>query len=147
MSPNLASHPRRSSDLRLGPTWASFEKLRAEGSRALECIKPGSVGRLTTKQGSFAILRDEDFQTLLGLARDVERLQGGLNLIVSAARAMQKYPTDPDLTEVLIQAVVMMNIPAFSFRDHYAEIQPEGLEVEEEDGDYILDPSELIKPF
>ena len=61
---------------RLGQTWPSFEKFRADGAKALSAIKNGAVATLTTKTGQYRIIEEQDFQQMYGLARDVDRLRG-----------------------------------------------------------------------
>jgi hypothetical protein len=71
------------SSLQLSPTahWNSFEQFRTSGANALTSIIPGTVGTLHTKTGQYRIVTEGDFQRLLGMARDVERLQQGLNVV------------------------------------------------------------------
>ena len=42
------------------------------------------MGTLRTKGGVYRLLRDEDFQFLVGLASEAKRLQGGLTTMVHA---------------------------------------------------------------
>jgi len=137
----LATLQRRGCNLQLGPRWSSFEKFRAEGSRALEQIEAGSVGNLVTKKGQYRILREEDFQALLGLARDVERLQNGLNLVITAAKAMGKHPNDPDVIQVLLETVSFIT-PALPIREGFSELAPEGLNIDPDD-EVTMDMTEL----
>jgi hypothetical protein len=44
-----------------------------------------------TENHNFPIL-DKDFQKLLGLVRDVDRLRGGLRLLLQTVRIVQKHP-------------------------------------------------------
>jgi len=65
----------RPSQLRPGPVWASFEQFRMAGPSGPESVGGGQVGTLRTKGGLFRLIRDEDFQLLVGLASEAKRLQ------------------------------------------------------------------------
>jgi hypothetical protein len=61
-------------------------------------------------------LAEKDFQKFYGLARDIERLSGGLRIVVSAIRAVQKHP-DTETINVLLESVNLIeNIPALPTR-------------------------------
>lgn len=91
-----------------GPFWQSFEKFRTSGSTALAQLTPGTVGTLQTKSDTYRILRDEDFQKLLGLASEAHRLKGGITIVLHAARVVAKHP-DKESLELLIHSVSMLN--------------------------------------
>lgn len=128
-----------------GPYWASFEKLRTAGGSALEGLKPGAVGTLQTKAGQFRIVRDDDFQRLLGLASEVHRLKGGIKILVKAAKVVAMHP-DQDTVEMLIQTVSMLNessiLPEKDGHDHFELTQDE---IAGDDGEDI-DVSEIRRP-
>src|SRR5258708_21347017 len=86
-----------------GPNWGSFEQFRKGGTAALDEIPAHGVATLRGKTGTFRILRDEDFQHLLGLAADIHRLQEGLNFVIQAAKVVAKHP-DRDHVPLLIQS-------------------------------------------
>jgi hypothetical protein len=65
------------------------------------------VATLVGKQGMFRILRDDDFQRLLGLASEVHRVRGGVRVVVQAARVVAKHK-DQDSVELLIRTVSML---------------------------------------
>lgn len=50
----------------------------------------------------FRLIRDEDFQTLLGLASEAKRLQGGLSAMVHAANVIREQPSSASATELLL---------------------------------------------
>ncbi len=132
--------------LQLASIWSSFEKFRREGAKALESIKDGNIAILQTKAGQYRILEEQDFQQLYGLARDVDRLQGGLRLVVSAARAVQKHP-DSDTVKVLVESINLLgSLPELPTRESFEPINPEGFELEEND-EVILDPQQIDRPF
>lgn len=130
---------------KIGSTWRSFEKFRTEGAKALESIKNGIVGILHTKTGQYRILEERDFQKLYGLARDVDRLQGGLRIVVSAARALQKNPDNPDTMDVLLQSITFLgSLPELPTREKFESLLVETTELDEDD-EVILDSKELEK--
>lgn len=128
---------------KVGQTWRSFEKFRTEGAKALESIKDGIVGILHTKTGQYRILEERDFQKLYGLARDVDRLQGGLRIVVSAARALKKDPDNPDTMDVLLQSITFLgSLPELPTREKFESLLVETTELDEDD-EVILDSKEL----
>jgi hypothetical protein len=128
-------------------TWSSFEQFRKEGSKALESIKEGIVGTLFSKSGQYRIMREKDFQKLYGLARDVERLRGGLQLVTVAIRAVQKHP-DAETIKVLEEAIAQLgNLPALPTRDTFSPLGPENKDDIDNDDDVILNPKEIERPF
>jgi hypothetical protein len=114
-----------------GPEWRSFEKFRLAGGAALEAIATGSVATLRAKSGTFRILRDDDFQKLLGLAAEVHRLKRGIPLLLKAARVVSNHPEDPDSIDLLLQsALVLSESDALAERDGH-----EGFSITPEDAD------------
>ena len=133
-------------NLKLGQTWQSFEKFRAEGAKDLADIKDGIVATLTTKTGQYRIVEEHDFQHLYGLARDVDRLRGGLRMVTVAVRAAQKHP-DPETLELLAEAVAMLGeLPELPTRDSFEPLIPEDANLDEDD-DVMLDPHEIERPL
>jgi hypothetical protein len=132
--------------LRLAQTWKSFEKFRAEGAKALSTIKDGAVATLTTKTGQYRIIEEHDFQQMYGLARDVDRLRGGLRMITVAVRAAQKHP-DRENLEVLAEAVAMLGeLPELPIKDSFELLMPENTDFDDDD-DVMLDPNEIQPPL
>jgi hypothetical protein len=86
-----------------GPYWNSFEQFRVGGSSTLEGIPKHGVATLRCKTTSFRIMRDEDFQRLLGFASEMHRLKGGLKLVICAARMFSKF-RDDEHERLLVQA-------------------------------------------
>lgn len=135
-----------STNLQSGPSWSSFEKFRTEGAKALESIKDGKVGTLHTKTGQHRILEERDFQKLLGLARDVERLRGGLRILMQTVRVVQKHP-DAESLSLLAETVSMLgSLPELPTRESFDPLLPEGLEVDPDD-EVDLDPAQIERPF
>lgn len=87
--------------LKPGPMWGSFEQFRMAGPGGPEAVARGQVGTLRTKAGLFRLLRDEDFQALVGLASEAKRLKGGLATMVHASRVIRDHPSSPSAAELL----------------------------------------------
>ncbi|ELS05117.1 hypothetical protein Xen7305DRAFT_00048570 [Xenococcus sp. PCC 7305] len=138
----------RKFNLRLTRSWPSFEKFRSEGAKALASIKDGAIATITTKTGQYKIIEESDFQAIQGLARDVDRLQGGLSMITVAVRAVQKHP-DEETIAVLTQAVAQLGeLPQLPTRNSFQPLEVENLGwEEEEDDDLILDPHKIERPL
>ncbi len=90
-----------------GPYWSSFEQFRTAGSGAIDSIRPGTVGTLNGKTAAIRLLRDEDFQRLLGLASEVHRLKSGVGFLLQAARVVAKHQ-DKESIEMLISCASML---------------------------------------
>jgi hypothetical protein len=96
------------SNLAPGPFWQSFEQFRVSGSTALESILPGTVATLHSKSSLFRILREEDFQRLVGLASEVHRLKTGVTFVLKAAKVLVKHK-DQESMELLLHSAMMLN--------------------------------------
>ncbi|PNW43907.1 UNVERIFIED_CONTAM: hypothetical protein BEN50_13205 [Euhalothece sp. KZN 001] len=133
--------------LKMVRSWKSFEEFRKAGAKALEPIKNGSIATLKTGTGNYRVISEEDFQKLYGLACDVDRLQGGLSVVLTAARAVQKH-NDPETVQVLVQTIKMMgNLSALPTRQEFDHPQLETSDSEiEADDEIIDDPSLLERP-
>lgn len=125
-------------DLIPGPYWNSFEQLRVAGSSALDGIEPNSVATVSTKCGVYRILRDGDYQRLLGLAADVHRIKSGITFILSAARFVQKHK-DEESINLLIQSVDMLGGScALPERDGHGEFEITPEEAAENTDDFDI---------
>lgn len=130
-----------------GPTWSSFEQFRRGGSGALEEIPVHGVGTLRGKTGTFRVIRDGDFQRLLGLATDIHRLQNGLNFVIQAAKVVAKHP-DHDHVQLLIRSASMVaGSPVLRVRDGHEAFQltPEE-EAEQSSDDFELETTDIPRP-
>ncbi len=143
----LTNKKQTTSNLKLGSSWSSFEKFRTEGARGLEHIKNGTVATLQTKTGHYRILSESDFQTMYGLARDVDRLRGGLRVVLSAARAVQKHQ-DSDTIEVLLESVKLLgSLPELPTRQEFEALIPEGFDLEDLDDEVTIEPNQINRPL
>ncbi|WP_199194116.1 hypothetical protein [Pleurocapsa sp. CCALA 161] len=96
--------------------------------------------------GQYRIIEEDDFQQMYGLARDVDRLRGGLRMITVAVRAAQKHP-DRENLEVLAEAVAMLGeLPELPIKDSFELLMPENTDFDDDD-DVMLDPKEIQPPF
>lgn len=139
----IAHIPPAATQLKPGPEWASFEQFRTAGSAGLDVVRDGCVGTLRTKAGVFRIVKDEDFQSLAGLASEVERLRSGLTTIVHAIRVVREHPDSPSAVDLLVHvATQYVGTPVLPVRGGHESSIPETSDVPAED-EVILDPSEL----
>lgn len=136
-------------NLTLGPEWRSFEQFRVGGPTALDQIGPAAVGVLHVKGNSYNILRGEDFQKLLGLAAEVHRLKQGVELVVTAAKMVGKYPKDPTGIEMLYKAASVLRessmLPVKDGHDAF-QITEEECKEHGEDGEE-LKASDIPRPI
>ncbi len=133
---------RKAVALRPGRVWKSFEQFRTGGQNDLAALEVGEMGQLITRKGSFRIIREEDFQQLYGLARDVERVQNGLRMVEAAVRSVRKH-RDEETIEVLIQAVTLVDFPTLPTREQFEPLQPEGAEADEDENENGDDEDEI----
>lgn len=132
--------------LRNGANWTSFEKFRLQGAEALSLIANGVIATLQTKTGKYRIIEESDFQAMYGLARDVDRLRGGLRVVISAVRVAQKHPEQETLN-LLAETVAMMgDLPELPTRNSFERLVPENFDWDEED-EVMLDPDEIERPL
>jgi hypothetical protein len=135
--------------LKLSPTahWNSFEQFRTSGASALNSIIPGAVGTLHTKTGQYRIMTESDFQRLLGMAGDVERLQQGLSVVTRAVRLVQKHPDDSDTLELLIETVTLLGTPVIlPTKSGFPPLMLEDIPVDSDD-EVMLSPTSIERPL
>jgi hypothetical protein len=129
--------------LKQAATWASFDKFKLEGASALERVQEGSVGALMTKTGQYRIMTESDYQTLIGLASEVQRMKAGVNAIVATATVVRHHPTDPHALEALMEVVVAFgDLPRLPSDTRATKVNFPINEMDT-DEDAILDSSEL----
>ena len=128
----------RPAPLRPGPVWASFEQFRMAGPGGPESVGGGQVGTLRTKGGVFRLLRDEDFQLLVGLASEARRLQGGLTTMVHAAKVIRDHPSSPSAVEMLLHLATEYGASHASHPSQAMDTTPVA-----EDDEVIVDSAEL----
>jgi hypothetical protein len=130
------------------PLAPSRHPLKNFVSKALEQVGQGRVATLQTKSGQYRVLEERDFQAILilGLARDVERLRGGLRVVIKAARAVHQHPDDVSL-DTLIEAVSLVgSLPTLPIRDSFTPLTPEGLTLDEDD-EVTINPAHIQSPL
>lgn len=133
-------------ELRVGAQWSSFEKFRTDGAKSLESVKNGTIAILQTKKGQYRIIEERDFQHMLGLARDVDRLRQGLRVLRQSVRIVQKH-RDTDSINLLIEYVdTLGTLPELPIRNKFDTLLPESKEVDTED-EVDLNPDLIVRPF
>jgi hypothetical protein len=128
--------------LKPGRVWKSWEQFRTGGQTELATLEMGEVGQLITRSGSFRVLREDDFQHLAGLARDVDRVQGGLNVIITAARAVREHRDEATVNTLVEVLTYIGDIPALPTRDRFEPMRPENPDADPDD-EVELDPAVL----
>jgi hypothetical protein len=131
-------------NLSLGPQFASFDKLKSTGSNALDVVKQGVIAKLETKTGGYVILEESDFQRLLGLARDVQRLRDGLELVIAAVEAVELHQDQVTIETHVRATKVVGRVPVLPTQDGQRAAAPEGFEVD--DVNVELNPENLTTP-
>ena len=129
------------SDLVPGPQWSSFEKFRLAGGTGLESIKPSAVATLWSKSQQFRVLRDEDFQRLVGLASEVHRLRSGITFVIQAARVVAKHKDEESINLLIGHASMLGESRVLPERDGNGkyELTPEELAECSDPGEIDLD--------
>ena len=147
-SRNLAFGTIPTIQLTPSTSWNSFEQFRTSGANTLATITPGTVGMLQTKTGQYRSLNEADFQQLVGLATDVERLQQGLSVVMRAVRVVENHPEDADTLALLVETVSMLGSisTVLPTRSSFTPLEPEDIPAESED-EIILDPNLLARPL
>jgi hypothetical protein len=122
-----------------GPYWRSFEDFRTAGNAGLDGIPEHGVATLRCKAGTFRILRDSDFQRLVGLANEVHRLQNGIRIVIQAAKVAVKHP-DADHIQLLIHSASLIaacpELPQQEGHPSFDLSQQEGTQTASEDFDF-----------
>ena len=130
-----------------GPTWSSFEQFRKGGNTSLEEIPEHGVGTLVGRGVTYRILREADFQNLLGLAADVHRLHQGLNIIIQAAKVVAKHPDQEHMQLLLQSAALFAGSPVLPTRDGHDSFQLTQEEVDAQaSDDFNLENAEIPRP-
>lgn len=135
--------------LRLSPGehWHSFEQLRTAGVNAIHKVTPGTVGTLQTKNGQYRLLTEADFQKLVGVAGDIERLQQGLNVVMRAIRVVQNHPEDSETLALLVETVTMLGMDTvLPTRSSFPPLELENIAVESDD-EVTIDPAQIQRPL
>lgn len=125
-----------------GPRWSSLEEMIAAGEEAVSSLNRGAVGGLTTDSGTYRVLAEDDFQTLLGLAQDVSRLSTAVNDLVAAAQVASEQQDDDSLRELIAAASQVRDVPALALRQGHAALVHEHMQFNDDDG-LITDAAEL----
>ncbi len=138
--------------LAAGPYWPSFEKLRVQGAGALNQIEPGTVGTLASQGGQFRVLREEDFQRLVGLAREVDRVRRGLRVVLAAVRTVREHPGQSSVNTLVEAALLLGESPVLPTRRQFEALLPEhgspaASAPKPDDDEVELDPEAVRRPY
>lgn len=136
---------RQSSVLKPGPEWASFEQLRIAGSLGLDMIGTGQAATLRTKAGVFRVLRDEDFQSLVGSASEVDRLKNGLTTLKHALKVVREHPASTSAVDLLLHIAAQFDAMPVQPVRRGREPLVSAETIVPEDDEFILDPVEVKK--
>ena len=130
-----------------GPVWSSFEQFRKGGNTALEKIPENGVATLMGRGTAYRVLRDADFQHLVGLTADIHRLQQGLKLIIQAAQVVAKHPDDEHIQLLISSAALFAGSPILPTRDGHdaLHLTPEEVEAQASD-DFDLNVAAIPRP-
>ncbi len=113
-------------------------QLRISGPGGPESVGCGQVGTPRTKGGLFRLIRDEDFQSLVGLASEAKRLQGGLNTMVHAAKVIRDHPSSQSAVELLLHLATEYGAAESGHPGQALNLTPAA-----EDDEVIVDAAEL----
>lgn len=131
-----------------GPVWTSFEKFRAGGVTVLDAIPPAGVGTLRSKTATYRILRDADFQRLVGWASDAYRLHKGVKLVVQAAKIVVKHPEMESLQLLIDSASLIAESPGLPMKQGHDSILFSQSELDEQSkDDFDLATTEVPRPW
>ncbi|MVN88580.1 hypothetical protein GO986_17735 [Deinococcus sp. HMF7620] len=136
----LALHP-------LQP-WRSAEQFRKNLGDNLRLIERGQVGTLMTKDNkTIRLLSDEDFQVLYGLAREVDRLRDGIEVIIAAAVSVQENQNESAVRVLTKAALALGRSPVLPTRIPSKDFTLDDIKVDESDTDDSFDFNDIKRPF
>lgn len=131
-----------------GPVWNSFEKFRTSGSTALDSMRHGGVATLRTKTAAYRIMRDEDFQRLVGYASEACRLQKGIRLVVQAAKIVVKHPEMESFQLLIDSASLIAQSPGLPLKHGHDSLRLSQSEIEEQRHDeFDLETADIPRPW
>lgn len=131
-----------------GPVWNSFEKFRTSGSTALDSMPKASVATLRTKAATYRVMRDEDFQRLVGWASEACRIQKGVRLVVQAAKVVLKHPEKESFQLLIDSASMIAESPALPLKRGHDSLQLSQSEIDEQAKDeFNLENAEIPRPW
>jgi hypothetical protein len=130
-----------------GPSWSSFERFRLSGPGALDSVNSGAIGILRVKESQYRILSESDFQYLLGLAAEVDRLKNGLKVVLCAAKVVQMHHDEPSMETLRAALAIIVNIPELPVRRDFDSIEPEGLFENTGQDEDEIEIDNIVRPF
>jgi len=112
-----------SSSLIEGPVWKSFEQFCKGDEAALNSIPDHGVGMIVNEISQFRIMREDDFQRLIGLATEVQRIQKAFNIALQNAKAAAQHPDKDHMDRFIKSATSLGDNLVFSTRDGLGQYQ------------------------
>ncbi|WP_161883386.1 hypothetical protein [Deinococcus alpinitundrae] len=113
---SIAPDEKPTMRLRPLPAWHSPEQFRKNLGDNVRKIERGVVGTLHTKDETIRMLTDDDFQELYGLAREVDRLRDGIEVIIAAAFCVKQNRDDASITVLAKAAIALGRSPVLPTR-------------------------------
>jgi hypothetical protein len=138
------------SELALHPLqpWRSAEQFRKNLGENLRLIERGHVGTLMTKENkTIRLLSDEDFQLLYGLAKEVDRLRDGIEVIIAAAVSVQENQNESAVRVLTKAALALGRSPVLPTRTPSKDFNLDDIAVDESDTDDSFDFNDIKRPF
>lgn len=140
--------PARETVLQPLSPWRSPEQFRKNLGENLRLIERGHVGTLMTKDNkTIRLLTDEDFQALYGLAKEVDRLRDGIDLIIAAAVSVQKTQDESAVVVLTKAALALGRSPVLPTRHPSKDFNLDDIKVDESDTDDSFDFNDIKRPF
>lgn len=123
--------------LNSGPTWNSFDQFRKGGVQTLAPLSSGVVGTLRTGNAQYKILLDSDFQVLLGLATEVDRLKKGMRVVLSAAKVVERHHDDLSIESLMAAVSMIIDGPELPTRNGWDSSELADPEIEMDSDDEV----------
>lgn len=128
--------------------WRSPEQFRKNLGDNLRSIDRGYVGTLLTKENkTIRLLTDEDFQELYGLAREIDRLRDGIEVIIAAAVSVQENQNESAIRVLTKAALTLGRTPVLPTRNPSKDFSLDIVQSEEIDTDDSFDFDDIKRPF
>ena len=134
-----------SSSLIEGPVWKSLEQFCRGDEAALNNIPDHGVGVIVHEITHFRIMREDDFQRLIGLATEVQRIQQAFNIALQNAKAAAQHPDNDHMERFIKSATSLGDNLVFSTRDGLGQFQLTQDEISAQDVE-DLDFEEISQP-
>ena len=135
-----------SSSLIEGPVWKSFEQFCRGDEAALNNIPDHGVGVIVHEITHFRIMREDDFQRLIGLAAEVQRILQAFNIALQNAKAAAQHPDNDHMERFIKSATSLGDNLVFPTCDGLGQYQLTQDEIDTQDVEEF-DLSEIPRPL